>query len=461
MAAIIFLSHIHEETTLAQIIQRSIEDEFSGFVKVFVSSDGKTIPAGANFLKRIEEGLTNCVGAIYLISPISLNRNWINFELGAVWIRNTISIKSGGPEIPVIPICHSGITPSILPMPLINLNVIQAGNSSQLELAFKSIQSAVGGSGALKTKFDTLAYSEVAREEYLAAKGGGLIIGSKVSFTAVDGKTYTGTVTQIQGEQYKVKYDNVDFDAWLTAPQFRVVQTKITAGAKMANRTPPAQANAQKQTNRIAPVSGSMKGKLYFRTMSWMNQYGTTLDLSWIFLGDNGMIVRDPKHGVNPINYQAELADNSNNVGKYSIADKALKVTWENGKTTSWSLESANGELTAIDAGIVSRPAALPNNYRISGQYAAGAFLPNVSSVQTLVFNTNGTFTQSKSGAVHNNDISAISTSDGKGTYNITGNTLRLNFENGEKLVAVIRVWDMGNGKKHLVINRSSFPQER
>ncbi|HEX8377072.1 MAG TPA: hypothetical protein VF602_04590 [Pedobacter sp.] len=313
--------------------------------------------------------------------------------------------------------------------------------------------------------YDTNGDSEVTREEYLAAKGAGITIGSKVSFVAVDGKTYTGTITQIQGNQYKVKYDNVDFDAWLTAPQFRVVQTKTAAGAKITNKavngTPPAQATAQKQTNRIAPVSGSTKGKLYFRTMSWMNQYGTTLDLSWIFLGDNGMIVRDPKHGVNPINYQAELADNANNVGKYSIANKVLKVTWQNGKTTSWSLESANGELTAIDAGIVSRPAALPNNFRISGQYAAGAFLPNVSSVQTLVFNTNGTFTQSKSGAVHNNDVSAISKSDNKGTYNITGNTLQLNFDNGEKLVAVIRIWDMGKGKKHLVINRSSFPQER
>src|SRR6478609_9608851 len=98
MAKLIFLSHIHEETELAQIIQAAIEDEFSGFVKVFVSSDGKSIPSGSNFLQRIEEGLINCVGAIYLISHSSLKRNWINFELGAVWIRNIISIRSIGIE---------------------------------------------------------------------------------------------------------------------------------------------------------------------------------------------------------------------------------------------------------------------------------------------------------------------------------------------------------------------------
>ena len=124
-----------------------------------MSSDGKTISAGANFLKRIEEGLINCTGAIYLISPISVKRNWINFELGAIWIRNVSSINNNGPAIPTIPFCHSGIKPSNLPMPLINLNAIQANNSAQLENAFMSIQSAVGGKGRLKTNFDKLAQS--------------------------------------------------------------------------------------------------------------------------------------------------------------------------------------------------------------------------------------------------------------------------------------------------------------
>lgn len=156
MSKLIFLSHIHEEAKLAQIIQAAIEDEFSGFVEVFVSSDGKTIPAGANFLKRIEDGLISCVGALYLISPTSVKRNWVNFELGAVWIRNSIAVRNGENEIPTVPICHSGMTPSTLPMPLINLTAIQANSASQLELAFKSIQTAVGGKGKLKTDFDEL-----------------------------------------------------------------------------------------------------------------------------------------------------------------------------------------------------------------------------------------------------------------------------------------------------------------
>lgn len=154
---VIFLSHIHEEKELAILLKEAIESEFSGFIDVFVSSDGVSIPAGSNFLKRIEDGLINCIGAIFLLSPYSVNRNWINFELGAVWVRNAISQNNGGVNIPALPFCHSGIVPATLPQPICNLNGITASNSSELEFAFKSLQAAVGGKGKLRTDFDELA----------------------------------------------------------------------------------------------------------------------------------------------------------------------------------------------------------------------------------------------------------------------------------------------------------------
>ncbi len=152
----VFLSHIHEERELAGHIKAAIEEEFSGFVDVFVSSDGISIPAGSNFLRRIEDGLVNCIGAIYLISPKSVNRNWINFELGAIWIRNAISLRSGGKEIPALPMCHSGIEPSNLPNPINDLNAVRANETAGLRFALTSLQAAVGGRGNLKTDIDAL-----------------------------------------------------------------------------------------------------------------------------------------------------------------------------------------------------------------------------------------------------------------------------------------------------------------
>ena len=151
-----FLSHIHEEKELAITIKEALESEFAGFIDVFVSSDGVSIPAGSNFLKLIEDGLVNCLGALYLISPASVKRNWINFELGAVWARNIISIRTTGVSIPTIPICHSGMTIGALPQPINSLNGIQASSAAELSFAFSSLQASVGGKGPLRTDFDLL-----------------------------------------------------------------------------------------------------------------------------------------------------------------------------------------------------------------------------------------------------------------------------------------------------------------
>lgn len=240
------------------------------------------------------------------------------------------------------------------------------------------------------------------------------------------------------------------------------IASKKNNNDKIMNASPRDKVQQNKPAAAPANFSnGSINGKLYFRTFFWTGSYGSSLEMTWFFLGNNGIIVKNPKHGVNPINYSAEAADNTANVGKYKIAGDKLFITWQNGEKSEWRVEHDHGDLIGIDGGVVSRPEAMPVNYKLSGQYAASSVLPNVSSVQTFVFSKDGTFTLNKFGAVHTSDVTAKSESDSHGTYNITGNTLYLNFANGEKLVAVIWIWDEGSGKKNLIINNSSFPQER
>ncbi|HLG38294.1 MAG TPA: zinc ribbon domain-containing protein [Chitinophagaceae bacterium] len=50
-----------------------------------------------------------------------------------------------------------------------------------------------------------------------------IAIGSKVTFNASDGKTYTGTILDIQGDQYKIKYDTFNFETWLKRNQFTIM----------------------------------------------------------------------------------------------------------------------------------------------------------------------------------------------------------------------------------------------
>lgn len=97
---IIFISHITEEKEIAIELKKLIEKKILGMMEVFVSSDENSIKLGHKWLEDITYALKNCVIEIILCSSESIKRPWINFEAGAGWIRE---------NIPVIPLCHSGM----------------------------------------------------------------------------------------------------------------------------------------------------------------------------------------------------------------------------------------------------------------------------------------------------------------------------------------------------------------
>ncbi len=104
----IFISHINEEASIAQVLKEWIEDTFLGQWDVFVSSDSDDIPAGKRWLEEIDKSLDSTDLIIIICSPQSIKRPWINFEAGCGWIK----------RVPIIPTCHSGLTSNKLPVPL-------------------------------------------------------------------------------------------------------------------------------------------------------------------------------------------------------------------------------------------------------------------------------------------------------------------------------------------------------
>lgn len=130
---LVFISHITQEKEVAIAFKELIEKSFLGMLEVFVSSDEDSIQMGHKWLDRISDGLKKCSIEIVLCSPKSITRPWINFEAGAGWVR----------DIPVIPLCHSGIEPSKLPMPLNLLQAAKANEISSLKLIFPVLASAI------------------------------------------------------------------------------------------------------------------------------------------------------------------------------------------------------------------------------------------------------------------------------------------------------------------------------
>jgi len=104
---LVFISHIHEEASLAKALRCELEQMFSGKLKGFIASEADSIPEGSAWLEGVRQGLASASVALILVSSRSKERPWINFEAGAVAFAK-----------PMIPVCHSGLHPTQLPQTL-------------------------------------------------------------------------------------------------------------------------------------------------------------------------------------------------------------------------------------------------------------------------------------------------------------------------------------------------------
>lgn len=130
----IFVSHISEEGDLAAMLKRHLLEDFLDLLEVFVSSDAQSIGAGQNWLESLDNALHRSSMLLVLCSHASLRRPWVNFEVGAAWKK-----------IPIVPICHSGLEPSSLPIPLSLLQGIQASDPDGLRRLYDAVAGTIGG----------------------------------------------------------------------------------------------------------------------------------------------------------------------------------------------------------------------------------------------------------------------------------------------------------------------------
>jgi hypothetical protein len=143
---LVFISHITEESDLARILSEEIRSSFLGLFDTFVSSDGESLPAGGRWLDSIDAALTNSAIQISLCSPMSIKRPWINFEASASWIR----------RIPVVPLCHSGLSKSGLPIPLVMLQGADLENADDLRMVFSELAKLLGAAKTPEIEYASL-----------------------------------------------------------------------------------------------------------------------------------------------------------------------------------------------------------------------------------------------------------------------------------------------------------------
>jgi TIR domain len=170
-----FLSHVHVESRFADFVGARVKRDFIGLVDVFVASDGGIL-AGRKWLDEMTDALKRSDLHVVLCSPDAVTRHWISFETGAAHLRG----------IPLIPLCHSGLEPKQLPVPLSEFEGIllcgpEGSPVNDRDTGFKSFYRAIAnalGSDVPAADFESYERELVALEQTYAREHGRLAEGS-------------------------------------------------------------------------------------------------------------------------------------------------------------------------------------------------------------------------------------------------------------------------------------------
>ena len=130
----VFISHISEESPIATCLKDWIESTLLGQCEVFVSSDSSTLPGGVKWLTKIDEALKSANVMLVICSAASIARPWVNFETGCAWSRN----------IPVVPLCHSGMQKGKLPRPISDFQALDLTDQNSAQLLLEALQAHFG-----------------------------------------------------------------------------------------------------------------------------------------------------------------------------------------------------------------------------------------------------------------------------------------------------------------------------
>ena len=124
-----FISHAHEEAKLALILKERIRQDFLGFISVYASTDRRDLQPGAEWLQMLKDEVSQADIHAVLCSNRSLQRPWVNIELGGALFR-------GKPPV-ILPLCHSQIETGALDLPLKAKQAITISNLDGLNALYE------------------------------------------------------------------------------------------------------------------------------------------------------------------------------------------------------------------------------------------------------------------------------------------------------------------------------------
>ena len=128
----VFLSHAVTDQPIAQVLHDEIARIFAGGVDVFASSVPGVVRPGQDWLASVSAGLAAASAVIVVVTPVSVNRPWIWFEVGASWSRME---QGDGLILPLV----YGVDKGDLPEPLGRLQAMSLSKAAETKEVFQRL----------------------------------------------------------------------------------------------------------------------------------------------------------------------------------------------------------------------------------------------------------------------------------------------------------------------------------
>lgn len=129
----IFISHASSDGEFARVIQEEIERVFANDINVFCTSSSNSIALGKDWLAEIESNLSKAQAIIVIVTPISIEKPWLWFEVGATWLKG----RSG--QCVIYPLCVAEVELKDLPAPLNRLQALSMSKGTDLKIFFEQL----------------------------------------------------------------------------------------------------------------------------------------------------------------------------------------------------------------------------------------------------------------------------------------------------------------------------------
>lgn len=92
---VVFLSHSSTDAKSLNFLRNLLLEKTGRSVKLFLSSDGQSIPFGKNWVYEVQQALSDCKLMFVFVTPASLQSSWIHFEAGFAYSKGIRVVPVG------------------------------------------------------------------------------------------------------------------------------------------------------------------------------------------------------------------------------------------------------------------------------------------------------------------------------------------------------------------------------